>query len=97
MFSGEKLQRETFLQQAFLDKKLYHSPSEQLGETRGVLYGDVVERACFIDPSFQNDTVPVRIESKRVSKCLMGDNGSCLHRFMCNLVIKIGDKSTYDL
>ena len=70
---GEYLQRETACrriaaEQSPVNKQFYYSPPENLGELCGIIYRDVVERTCFIDPPFQNDAVNVWIPSHQIAK-----------------------------
>ena len=76
---AEKLSGKAFLQQAFFNKELYHPLSEYLGKLGGVSYGYVVERAFFIDTSFQNDAVPMGIKSHHASVGLIRHEDSWLH------------------
>ena len=54
---GENLQRETAfrrmaVEQSPVNKQLYYSPPENLGELCGIFNRDVVERARLVDSSF---------------------------------------------
>ena len=96
VFPGKNLQCKTAVEQSPVYKQLYYSSSEYLGEACGIFNRYMVERPCFIDPSLQNETVVVWIESNHVPKRLVGDDSSCLHcSFCCFSVVIVYDRK-YD-
>ena len=76
VFPGKHLQCKTAVEQSPIYKQLYYSSSEYLGEACGIFNRDMVERACLIDTTFQNETVVMGIPSQQVTKCLEGENVS---------------------
>ena len=85
------------VEQSPVNKQLYYSASEYLGEACGIFNRDMVERAFFINPSFQNNVLPVWIKRHHVTVGLIRHDGSSLHSCGDRFIIIILYDGEYDL